>query len=178
MFRNCRRFLSLGFAGPLIQPQPTGGIGQPVSQNLLSCKNAIVQQISKHMPVLSVSHFSLCHSNWDDVIVMQSSNSRFMLNDISNRHHCNLSHCVSSRGLKIWSKNFLSPNQKDSGSSELEKDASDDCKDVSLEEDDESKMTILQRFKSTYKKHGKTLLAVHCATSVVWFGCFYYVARR
>ena len=50
---------------------------------------------------------------------------------------------------------------------------------ASEEESSESsqKLTIFQRFKNTYKKHGKVLVAVHVVTSAVWFGCFYGAAR-
>jgi hypothetical protein len=41
----------------------------------------------------------------------------------------------------------------------------------------ESRESIFKRFKAAYKEHGKTLLAVHCATSVVWLGSFYYAAH-
>jgi len=35
---------------------------------------------------------------------------------------------------------------------------------------------IIQRFKDTYKQHGKVLVAVHLATSAVWFSAFFYAA--
>ena len=37
---------------------------------------------------------------------------------------------------------------------------------------------ILQRFKLAYKEYGKVLIGVHVATSVVWFGSFFYLAKR
>lgn len=39
------------------------------------------------------------------------------------------------------------------------------------------KLSIYQRFKRTYKEHGKILVAVHVATSIVWYGSFYVAAR-
>lgn len=39
------------------------------------------------------------------------------------------------------------------------------------------KVSLFQRFKNAYKEYGKVLIGVHLATSVVWFGSFYYVAR-
>ena len=39
------------------------------------------------------------------------------------------------------------------------------------------KLSILQRFKRAYKEHGKILVAVHVATSVVWYGSFYAAVR-
>lgn len=43
---------------------------------------------------------------------------------------------------------------------------------------DEKKLSVFQRFKTVYKEHGKTLLAVHFVTSIVWYGGFYLAARR
>jgi len=39
------------------------------------------------------------------------------------------------------------------------------------------KETLWQRFKKMYKEYWYVLLPVHCATSVVWYGSFYYIAR-
>ncbi|XP_046356569.2 uncharacterized protein C18orf19 homolog A-like [Haliotis rufescens] len=44
------------------------------------------------------------------------------------------------------------------------------------EEKDDSTLTVFQRFKKTYREHGKILIGVHCVTSVVWFGSFYMAA--
>ncbi|XP_046577429.1 uncharacterized protein C18orf19 homolog A-like [Haliotis rubra] len=41
---------------------------------------------------------------------------------------------------------------------------------------DDSTLTVFQRFKKTYREHGKILIGVHCVTSVVWFGSFYMAA--
>ena len=49
--------------------------------------------------------------------------------------------------------------------------------DVSKPEESKS-MGLMQRFKNAYKQYGKTLVAVHVATSIVWFGSFYYAAAR
>uniref|UniRef100_A0A0B7BD78 DUF1279 domain-containing protein n=2 Tax=Arion vulgaris TaxID=1028688 RepID=A0A0B7BD78_9EUPU len=38
------------------------------------------------------------------------------------------------------------------------------------------KLTLYQRFKKTYKEHGKVLVGVHLITSAVWFGSFYALA--
>lgn len=50
---------------------------------------------------------------------------------------------------------------------------------VSSEEspDSKKKLTIVQRFKKTYKEHGKVLIVVHLITSAVWYGSFYGAAR-
>ena len=36
--------------------------------------------------------------------------------------------------------------------------------------------SIIQRFKETYKEHGKILIMIHIATSIVWFSVFYTAA--
>ncbi|KAL8608779.1 hypothetical protein ACOMHN_065516 [Nucella lapillus] len=41
----------------------------------------------------------------------------------------------------------------------------------------EEKLSIFKRFKRAYKEHGKILVAVHVATSIVWYGSFYVIAR-
>lgn len=41
----------------------------------------------------------------------------------------------------------------------------------------EEQQSVFQRFKKAYKEHGKVLIAVHVATSIVWFGSFYTAAR-
>lgn len=38
--------------------------------------------------------------------------------------------------------------------------------------------SIFQRFKQAYKEHGKILVGVHLATSLVWAGSFYYAASK
>ncbi|CAG5120736.1 unnamed protein product [Candidula unifasciata] len=47
----------------------------------------------------------------------------------------------------------------------------------SSESEPVQKLTLYQRFKKTYKEHGKVLVAVHLLTSTVWFGSFYTLAR-
>ena len=41
----------------------------------------------------------------------------------------------------------------------------------------EEKLSIFKRFKRAYKEHGKVLVAVHVATSIVWYGSFYAAVR-
>ena len=45
-----------------------------------------------------------------------------------------------------------------------------------IPEEEEKQLTLYQRFKKTYKEHGKVLVGVHIATSIVWFGSFYTAA--
>ncbi|KAM8967617.1 protein FAM210A [Pelodytes ibericus] len=37
---------------------------------------------------------------------------------------------------------------------------------------------LVQRFKKTFKQHGKVLIPVHLVTSSIWFGTFYYAAMK
>ncbi|KAG8442239.1 hypothetical protein GDO86_011147 [Hymenochirus boettgeri] len=37
---------------------------------------------------------------------------------------------------------------------------------------------LIQRFKRTFKQHGKVLIPVHLVTSSFWFGSFYYAAMK
>lgn len=64
---------------------------------------------------------------------------------------------------------------KDSGKSESgipeSSSQSDGDKTESVPEE---KLTVVQRFKKTYREHGKVLVCVHLATSAVWFGSFFY----
>ncbi|WAR13150.1 F210A-like protein [Mya arenaria] len=39
------------------------------------------------------------------------------------------------------------------------------------------KLSVFQRFKKTYKEHGKVLVGVHIFTSSIWFGSFFYAAK-
>ncbi|XP_074645180.1 protein FAM210A-like [Tubulanus polymorphus] len=44
-------------------------------------------------------------------------------------------------------------------------------------DDTNNNLSLYQRFKMAYKKHGKTLIAVHVATSCVWYSAFYYTVQ-
>lgn len=41
-----------------------------------------------------------------------------------------------------------------------------------------SKQGLIQKFKLMYRDYWYVLLPVHVATSIVWFGSFYYTVRR
>ena len=45
-----------------------------------------------------------------------------------------------------------------------------------ISQKEEKKLSIFQRYQKAYKEYGKILISVHVATSVIWFGSFYYVA--
>ena len=55
---------------------------------------------------------------------------------------------------------------------------SSDTKQSKDEPQDEKGLTVFQRFTQVYKEYGKTLIAVHCVTSLLWYGGFYLVAQR
>lgn len=46
------------------------------------------------------------------------------------------------------------------------------------EDPPKSKQGIIQRFKVMYRDYWYVLIPVHVATSIVWFGSFYYIVRR
>ncbi|XP_010015607.1 PREDICTED: protein FAM210A [Nestor notabilis] len=39
-------------------------------------------------------------------------------------------------------------------------------------------ISLVQRFKKTFKQYGKVMIPVHLLTSTVWFGSFYYAAMQ
>ncbi|XP_053100044.1 protein FAM210A [Hemicordylus capensis] len=39
-------------------------------------------------------------------------------------------------------------------------------------------ISLVQRFKKTFKQYGKVLIPVHLVTSSLWFGAFYYAALK
>ncbi|XP_059411420.1 uncharacterized protein C18orf19 homolog A-like [Carassius carassius] len=39
-------------------------------------------------------------------------------------------------------------------------------------------ISLIQRFKKTFKQYGKVMIPVHLLTSTVWFGTFYYAAMK
>ncbi|XP_017674934.1 PREDICTED: protein FAM210A [Lepidothrix coronata] len=39
-------------------------------------------------------------------------------------------------------------------------------------------ISLVQRFKKTFKQYGKVMIPVHLLTSTVWFGSFYYAAMN
>lgn len=66
----------------------------------------------------------------------------------------------------------------DSGGTDLTTETTQNAnKSVNEGDDASKKLTLYQRFKKTYKEHGKILIVVHLLTSAVWFGSFYTVAK-
>nr|XP_033790050.1 protein FAM210A [Geotrypetes seraphini]XP_033790051.1 protein FAM210A [Geotrypetes seraphini] len=42
----------------------------------------------------------------------------------------------------------------------------------------DTSISLVQRFKKTFKQYGKVLIPVHLVTSAFWFGSFYYAAMK
>ncbi|XP_041376251.1 uncharacterized protein C18orf19 homolog A-like [Gigantopelta aegis] len=51
-----------------------------------------------------------------------------------------------------------------------------ETRDTKSDEISDQNISVFQRFKKTYREHGKILVCVHVATSIVWFGSFYALA--
>ena len=46
---------------------------------------------------------------------------------------------------------------------------------TNVSQNGENKLSVFQRFKKTYKEHGKVLIIVEVATSIFWYGLFYTI---
>lgn len=42
----------------------------------------------------------------------------------------------------------------------------------------DKRLSVYQRFKQTYKEHGKALIFVEVVTSIMWYGLFYVIVTR
>lgn len=85
---------------------------------------------------------------------------------------------LSNRETKSLGK-ILSNSRRNSEKAGEKSTVNKNIEDIPLPENpktEEKKLTLYQRFKKTYKEHGKVLVAVHVATSLVWFGSFYTAA--
>ncbi|XP_034285289.1 protein FAM210A [Pantherophis guttatus] len=49
---------------------------------------------------------------------------------------------------------------------------------VELDPLQDKSISLVQRFKKTFKQYGKVLIPVHLLTSSIWFGTFYYAALK
>lgn len=93
-----------------------------------------------------------------------------------------LSQCHNN--IRLRSNNYSSKPSKPSRHSVREKNVSKDESssnrrntEKGTKAEEESQLTLMQRFKKTYKEHAKVLVAVHLVTSCVWFGTFFYAAH-
>ncbi|XP_065608580.1 protein FAM210A [Cyrtonyx montezumae] len=66
----------------------------------------------------------------------------------------------------------LTPATEVPRQSPAESDASD------LDPLQDKSISLVQRFKKTFKQYGKVMIPVHLVTSTVWFGTFYYAAMK
>ncbi|XP_071450741.1 uncharacterized protein C18orf19 homolog A [Hetaerina americana] len=89
-----------------------------------------------------------------------------------NKYHRNLS--LSN----FKQSSFSLPLQKSFGSQKFyfstQSDKRDDLKNEGVEE---KKISLLQRFKQMYRDYWYVLVPVHVATSIIWYGGFYYIAK-
>ncbi|XP_059176385.1 protein FAM210A-like [Physella acuta] len=68
-------------------------------------------------------------------------------------------------------------NQDDEQKQNELKTSSESASSASSENVEQTeKLSLYQRFKKTYKEHGKVLVGVHLVTSAAWFGTFYLMA--
>uniref|UniRef100_A0A0B7AJ99 DUF1279 domain-containing protein n=1 Tax=Arion vulgaris TaxID=1028688 RepID=A0A0B7AJ99_9EUPU len=88
----------------------------------------------------------------------------------------NFSNVPPGKTDKSANKSIEEPAEAGKGGTELTQDGSVTDKNVDGS-DPTQKLTLYQRFKKTYKEHGKILVAVHLVTSAVWFGSFYATAK-
>ncbi|XP_054841421.1 protein FAM210A [Eublepharis macularius] len=49
---------------------------------------------------------------------------------------------------------------------------------IELDPLQDKSISLVQRFKRTFKQYGKVLIPVHLLTSSIWFGAFYYAALK
>ncbi|XP_061571979.1 uncharacterized protein C18orf19 homolog B [Cololabis saira] len=54
----------------------------------------------------------------------------------------------------------------------------EEAEPVELDPLQDKSISLIQRFKRTFKQYGKVMIPVHLLTSSVWFGTFYYAAMK
>ncbi|XP_053402072.1 uncharacterized protein C18orf19 homolog A-like [Mercenaria mercenaria] len=140
-----------------------------------------------------------CHGRW----FLEHSRSFFNISSLSKDYrHCgvvsnrrentplltNISHFEETQLRYLhFSRTVLYPDKetdskKDTGEKTDKVDSgnttkSDQGVNSQAENVPEEKLSVFQRFKKTYKEHGKVLVGVHLVTSAVWFGSFFYAAK-
>ena len=66
----------------------------------------------------------------------------------------------------------------DSGKNGIKSNNVEENTSVISTDNSDKQLSVFQRFKKAYKEHGKVLVAVHIATSIVWYSSFYLAARK
>ena len=93
-----------------------------------------------------------------------------------------LSPCYNQRSIPACSYKTSSRNLKDFTSQPDKTQSSDVENEANIKTEKEAStqtsLTIFGRFKNAYKEYGKVLVCVHVATSAIWYGAFFYAARR
>ena len=125
---------------------------------------------SSMTPYLARNKFDL-RSEFSDLLV-HGKTSEFCpvtraVNNIQSR-------CLHSTSRSCSVDDKKSSEPKDGTSDDLAKTYTDSQKSSG----EPAKLTLVQRFKKAYKEHGKILIGVHIATSVMWYASFYALARR
>ena len=94
--------------------------------------------------------------------------------------HCQ--NCVGSRTIRTYASE--TPKQTRNSlrnKAQTEKSTEKQVKNEETKQEetvvDESQLTLMQRFKKTYKEHAKILIGVHLLTSAFWYGGFFYAAH-
>ncbi|XP_023242423.1 protein FAM210A-like [Centruroides sculpturatus] len=85
---------------------------------------------------------------------------------------------ITSNDIRICSQVFqyqISRTLENKPKHKLEKE--EELAENANEEKEEKKMSLVQRYKTMLKEYWYVLIPVHVATSLVWFGSFYYVAK-
>jgi len=125
---------------------------------------------------------SLSHSDTD--LLYNVRHSYVQTSSYSTKYKTQLDNSQARVSLRKVSSNKMSgaspaPKRVENHSSAVEKDSR--ASEIPASEGatataEKQAPGIIQRFKDTYKQHGKVLVAVHLATSAVWFGTFFYAA--
>lgn len=109
----------------------------------------------------------------------------FIKNIVKTKHCCNLTayrftSIISSLGTEKTYNNEISflkniPYNKYSSDS---KNAEKKSIGKGADENKEEKLSLLKKFKIMYRDYWYVLVPVHVVTSTVWFGGFYFMAKR
>lgn len=101
--------------------------------------------------------------------------------------HASAAVCISKEGESFGK---ISSQPEDPHSKNLKKEtlttpagnlthgASTQSNSVELDPLQDKSISLVQRFKKTFKQYGKVLIPVHILTSSIWFGVFYYAALK
>ncbi|XP_044282298.1 protein FAM210A [Varanus komodoensis] len=101
--------------------------------------------------------------------------------------HASAAACVSKKGefLDKASSQPEDPHNKElkreislTSGSNTEQRGHREPNSIELDPLQDKSISLVQRFKKTFKQYGKVLIPVHLLTSSIWFGTFYYAALK